>query len=73
VLEYLFAQGLIFTAFGVGLDPRQAKVFGPAVSPILVGFTLALGTLSSSFVKPGYTGACTCQFRFFALYQRLRS
>ncbi|KAH0445708.1 hypothetical protein KCU90_g18, partial [Aureobasidium melanogenum] len=57
VLEYLFAQGLIFTAFGVGLDPRQGKVFGPAFSPVLVGFTLALGTLASSFVKPGYTGA----------------
>lgn len=58
VLEYMFAQALIFTAFGVGLDPRQAKVFGAALSPILVGFTLGLGTLSSSLIKPGYTGIC---------------
>lgn len=28
--------GLIFVAFGVGLDPRQREVFGPALSPILV-------------------------------------
>ena len=56
VLEYMFAQALIFTAFGVGLDPRQGKVFGPALSPILVGLTLGLGTLASSLAKPGYTG-----------------
>jgi glycerol uptake facilitator-like aquaporin len=56
VLEYMFAQALIFTAFGVGLDPRQRKVFGPALSPVLVGFTLAFGTLASCLAKPGYTG-----------------
>ncbi|KAK3673850.1 hypothetical protein LTR78_006405 [Recurvomyces mirabilis] len=58
VLEYMFAQALIFTAFGVGLDPRQGKVFGPALSPVLVGLTLAFGTLASSLAKPGYTGVC---------------
>ncbi|EMC97689.1 hypothetical protein BAUCODRAFT_147735 [Baudoinia panamericana UAMH 10762] len=56
VLEYMFSQALIFTAFGVGLDPRQATVFGPALAPILVGMTLGLGTLASSLAKPGYTG-----------------
>lgn len=58
VLEYMFAQALIISAFGVGLDPRQAKVFGPALSPILVGLTLGLGTLASGMAKPGYTGIC---------------
>ena len=58
VLEFIFAQALIFTAFGVGLDPRQAKVFGPALSPILVGLTLGLATLASSLAAPGYTGVC---------------
>ena len=57
-LEYMFAQALIFVAFGVGLDPRQGKVFGAALSPILVGASLSLGTLASSMVKPGYTGIC---------------
>ena len=58
MLEYTFAQALIFVAFGVGLDPRQGKVFGAALSPILVGASLSLGTLASAMVKPGYTGIC---------------
>lgn len=57
-LEYMFAQALIFVAFGVGLDPRQGKVFGAALSPILVGASLALGTLASALIKPGYSGVC---------------
>ena len=57
-LEYMFAQALIFVAFGVGLDPRQAKVFGAALSPIFVGASLALGTFASALVKEGYTGIC---------------
>jgi hypothetical protein len=52
----MFSQAMIFIAFGVGLDPRQAKVFGSALAPILVGASLALGTFSSSLIKPGYSG-----------------
>lgn len=58
VIEYMFSQGLIFMAFGVGLDPRQGKVFGPALSPILVGRTLGLATFASIMMLPGYTGIC---------------
>ena len=58
VLEYMFAQALIFTAFGVGLDPRQAKVIGPALAPFLVGLVVALGTLASGLTTSGYTGVC---------------
>jgi len=54
----MFALGLIFLAFGVGLDPRQGKTLGPALSPILVGSTLGFATLASSAAKPGYTGVC---------------
>ena len=57
-LEYMFAQALIFVAFGVGLDPRQAKIFGAALAPFLVGLSLGLGTLASAFIKTGYTGLC---------------
>jgi hypothetical protein len=57
-LEYMFALGLIFLGFGVGLDPRQGKTLGPALSPILVGVTLGYATLASSAAKPGYTGVC---------------
>jgi hypothetical protein len=51
-------MALIFSAFGVGLDPRQATVFGPVLGPALVGLALAIISLSSMFVKPGYTGSC---------------
>ena len=61
-LEFMFAQALIFTAFGVGLDPRQAKVFGPAFAPILVGLSLALGTLAGTVAKPGYFGICESDY-----------
>lgn len=54
----MFSQALIFIAFGVGLDPRQGKVFGPAFSPILVGLSLGFGTLTSSLIKEGYSGVC---------------
>jgi hypothetical protein len=52
------AMTLIFWAFGVGLDPRQAPVFGPAVGPFLVGLALAVTSFCGAFVKPGYTGSC---------------
>lgn len=54
----MFDQAMIFVAFGVGLDPRQGKVFGAALSPILVGASLSLGTLASALLRPGYTGVC---------------
>ena len=57
-MEYFFALALVFLAFGVGLDPRQGKVFGPAFSPILVGATLGFATLASSVAREGYTGVC---------------
>ena len=52
----------IFLAFGVGLDPRQGQVFGPALSPILVGSTVALCQLGTIVVKQGYYGACKLSF-----------
>ncbi|EUC33943.1 hypothetical protein COCCADRAFT_36297 [Bipolaris zeicola 26-R-13] len=58
VLETMTSFGLIFIAFGVGLDPRQREVFGPALSPILVGLTQSVCTFVSSIVRPGYSGAC---------------
>lgn len=45
-LETMTSFALIFLAFGVGLDPRQKQVFGPALSPILVRMMIHT-TLSS--------------------------
>ncbi|KAI9147359.1 putative aquaporin TIP2-1 [Paramyrothecium foliicola] len=48
---------LLYLAYGVGLDPRQALVFGPRFGPILVGFSVAIIAFASSGVVPGYAGA----------------
>ncbi|KAF2716100.1 MIP transporter [Polychaeton citri CBS 116435] len=56
-LEFMFGLTAIFMAFGVGLDPRQGKIYGPAFGPVLVGITLGLVTLCSAIIRPGYTGA----------------
>ena len=42
VLETMTSFALLFIAFGVGLDPRQRQVFGPALSPFLVCFAYLL-------------------------------
>ncbi|EME84284.1 uncharacterized protein MYCFIDRAFT_173306 [Pseudocercospora fijiensis CIRAD86] len=67
VLEYVFALAQLFLAFGVGLGPRNAKTYGPAFAPVLVGLTLALGTLASAFVKEGYSGICKHHSRLVCL------
>jgi hypothetical protein len=41
VIEFFSCLILIFLAFGVALDPRQAKIFGHATGPWLVGIVLA--------------------------------
>ncbi|KAL6857350.1 aquaporin-like protein [Trichoderma novae-zelandiae] len=48
---------LLFLSFGVGLDPRQAALFGPRLGPLLVGASLGLVSFSSSGIIPGYAGA----------------
>ncbi|KAE9981096.1 hypothetical protein BLS_007869 [Venturia inaequalis] len=53
VLETMTALTLMFMAFGVGLDPRQAPVFGPVLGPFLVGMALAVTSFCAAFVKPG--------------------
>lgn len=55
--EVMTGCALIFLSFGVGLDPRQRGVFGPALAPILVGVILGICTFATSFIRPGYTGA----------------
>ncbi|KAI0477922.1 aquaporin-like protein [Xylariaceae sp. FL0804] len=56
LFEWIGSFLLIFIACGVGLDPRQQNVFGPALSPMLIGVSLALVIFSSAFAKTGYYG-----------------
>lgn len=47
---------LIFLSFGVGLDPRQREVFGPALGPIFVGIILGITSFGTSYSQVGYSG-----------------
>ena len=58
VLETGTALAVIFVSFGVGLDPRQSQVLGAALSPVLIGLTVALSSFATGFVKEGWYGAC---------------
>jgi hypothetical protein len=57
VIEFFACLILIFLAFGVALDPRQAKVFGHATSPWLVGIVLGIVSWGTAFTREGYIGA----------------
>ncbi|PHH87314.1 hypothetical protein CDD83_9041 [Cordyceps sp. RAO-2017] len=57
---------LLYLSYGVGLDPRQAALFGPRLGPLLVGVTLGLVSFSTSGVAPGYAGAQMNPARCFA-------
>lgn len=57
---------LLYLAFGVGLDPRQALLFGPRLGPLLVGISLGLVSFASSGIVPGYAGAQMNPARCFA-------
>jgi glycerol uptake facilitator-like aquaporin len=57
VVELVSATILLFLAFGVGLDPRQAKVIGPALGPFLVGLSVGTMSFASAFTRYGYGGA----------------
>ncbi|CAG8897255.1 unnamed protein product [Penicillium egyptiacum] len=57
-IEFTTDLALIFLSFGVGLDPRQRSVFGPALGPIFVGIILGTCTFVTGFSRTGYTGFC---------------
>ena len=67
-IEFTSSLTILFLAFGVGLDPRQASTFGPALAPILVGISLGVLTLASAFTIPGYGGAGMNPGRCFAVW-----
>lgn len=67
-VEFSACLMTIFLAFGVGLDPRQAGTFGPALAPILVGFVVGVVGLASSFSVPGFGGAGANPGRCFAVW-----
>ncbi|SPN96496.1 related to aquaporin [Cephalotrichum gorgonifer] len=57
---------LLYLAYGVGLDPRQALLFGPKFGPLLVGLSVGLVAFATSGMAPGYAGAQMHPARCFA-------
>ncbi|KAF8199761.1 hypothetical protein K438DRAFT_1905829 [Mycena galopus ATCC 62051] len=66
--EFTSCLALIFLCFGVGLDPRQRDVFGPALAPALVGLAIGSVSLGMSFARPGYGGPGLNPTRCFGVY-----
>ncbi|PNY27207.1 Aquaporin PIP2-7 [Tolypocladium capitatum] len=64
--EFVASFILLYLAYGVGLDPRQAVLFGPRLGPLLVGASLGLVTFGTSGIAPGYAGAQMNPARCFA-------
>lgn len=71
VIEFFACLILIFLAFGVALDPRQAKVFGHAVSPWLVGVVLGIVTWGTAFTREGYIGASEYSSFSIEVYEKM--
>ncbi|KAJ5098424.1 aquaporin [Penicillium argentinense] len=68
VIEFVACLVLIFLAFGVALDPRQGKVFGPATGPWFVGVVLGVVSWGTAFTREGYIGASLNPARCFGVY-----
>ena len=64
--EFFASFVLLYLAYGVGLDPRQAVLFGPLLGPLLVGAALGLVIFATSGIAPGYAGAQMMPTRCFA-------
>ncbi|EXJ86937.1 hypothetical protein A1O3_03891 [Capronia epimyces CBS 606.96] len=67
-IEFMASLLLLVLAFGVGLDPRQREIFGPALAPILVGLAAGACALCFSFSRPGYGGASLNPARCFGVF-----
>jgi glycerol uptake facilitator-like aquaporin len=65
IMSSLFA---LFLAFGIGLDPRQRQIFGPALAPALVGVAIGGLTLSYAYGLPGYGGPSLNPARCLGVY-----
>ncbi|KAK8099163.1 uncharacterized protein PG998_012404 [Apiospora kogelbergensis] len=57
LIEVVSCFILLFLIFGVGLDPRQAALFGPHLVPVLVGLCFGVVAFVSQGLAPGYAGA----------------
>ncbi|KAK4983783.1 hypothetical protein LTR66_008704 [Elasticomyces elasticus] len=68
VTEFMACSVLIFILFGVGLDPRQSKVIGPTLSPVLIGLVFASLSIATRFSRYGYGGTSLNPARCFGAF-----
>ncbi|RAL08714.1 MIP transporter [Aspergillus homomorphus CBS 101889] len=68
VVEFFSCLIVVWLCFGVALDPRQAKVFGPSVAPWLVGVVVGVVTWGTAWTRVGYIGASVNPARCFGAY-----
>jgi len=68
VVEFMGSLLLMCMAFGVGLDPRQMEIFGPALAPILVGLSAGACALCFAFAHPATGGAGLNPTRCFGVF-----
>lgn len=54
--EAFSALTFVFLCFGVGIEPKQGRIFGAKMAPLLAGGALGLITFSTSGILPGYAG-----------------
>ncbi|KAA8498698.1 Aquaporin TIP4-3 [Porphyridium purpureum] len=54
--EVVWTFALLFVAFGIAFDPRQAQLFGPIMAPVFIGTQLGINIFASASlsVEPGY-------------------
>ncbi|KAK8086129.1 aquaporin-like protein [Apiospora phragmitis] len=62
-----FEKAARYLSFGVGLDPRQAQMYGPALGPILVGLCFGMVNFVTTGTAPGYSGASMNPARCFGI------
>lgn len=67
VIEAVASTTMLFFAFGTGLDPRQAKKFGPTYAPVLIGIELGICTFATSLRREGYSGGSLNPARCFGV------
>jgi glycerol uptake facilitator-like aquaporin len=66
-LEFMGSFFLIFLAFGLGLDPRNANVFGGSLGPFLIGLASAMTLFAGGISRKGFLGMSTNPARCLGL------
>ena len=66
--EFAGCLTLIILAFGVGIDPRNKALLGPALAPFLIGLVVGVLSFGLGFPKQGFGGPSMNPARCFGVY-----